>query len=202
MSDDNLYLLVALPAEAKPLIRAFGLKRLQPDGAFPRYGRGRITLVLSGPGRDAAGAAAAYTRGLRAESNTHWINLGIAGHARLRPGDCLLADSVRDATTGQHWMLSPTAGLPSTEIGPLHCVPQAETRFAQTAAYDMESAAIAQVLDEFNALSRLQVLKVVSDNPSNPSRRISAKMVGELIEECLPTLDALMRRLQSHAQTR
>jgi nucleoside phosphorylase len=199
MSSDSLYLLVALPAEAKPLIRALGLKRLQPDGAFPRYGRGRITLILSGPGQDAAGAATAYTRDLSIDNNTQWINLGIAGHARLRPGDCLLADSVQDATTGQHWLLSPKADLPGIEIGPLHCVPHAETRFAQTAAYDMESAAIAQALDEFNALSRLQILKVVSDNPSNPSYRINAKMVGELMAGCLPTLDALMSRLPPHA---
>jgi nucleoside phosphorylase len=201
MSSDRLNLLVALPAEAKPLIRAFDLKRLQPDGTFPCYGRGALTLVLSGPGRAAAGSAVAYMRDLSADSHSHWINLGIAGHARLRPGDCLLADSVLDATTGEHWLLTPMAGLPGVDVGPLRCVPHAETRYAQTAAYDMESAAIARVLDRVHALSRLQVLKVVSDNPHNPSRRINAKMVGELIEGCLPTLDALMRRLQSHAQS-
>jgi hypothetical protein len=202
MSSDSLNLLVALPAEAKPLIRAFDLKRLQPDGTFPRYGRGAFTLILSGPGQDAAGSAAADMHELSPDTHSHWINLGIAGHAWLRPGDCLLADSVQDATTGEHWRLTPMAGLPATDIGPIRCVPQAETRFAQSAGYDMESAAIARVLDGVDALSRLQVLKVVSDNPHNPSRRINAKMVGELIEGCLPTLDALMRRLQSHAQSR
>jgi hypothetical protein len=139
---------------------------------------------------------------MSANSHSHWINLGIAGHARLRPGDCLLADKLLDVSSGRHWMLDPVTCLPGIDVGPLRCVVNAETDFAVNAGYDMESAAIAQALARFNALSKLQVLKVVSDNPSNPSRRINARMVSELIEGGLPTLEALIHHLQPHAQTR
>ncbi len=202
MTDHSLCLVVALPAEAKPVIRALGLKRLQPDGAYPRYGRGAITLVLSGAGRDAAGKAVAWMASMSADDTAHWINLGIAGHAALQPGQALLADRIIDTATGERWTLKPFSGLPAIQIGSLHCVTQAETRFAEPVAYDMEASAIARVLDERNALSRLQVLKVISDNPANPSRRINARMVAELIEGALPTLQIMIRYLVSHAETR
>ncbi|MEJ2453774.1 MAG: hypothetical protein P8103_06400 [Candidatus Thiodiazotropha sp.] len=202
MKGHSLCLVVALPAEAKPVIRALGLKRLQPDGAYPRYGRGAITLVLSGPGQLAAGKAVAWIASMSANSATYWINLGIAGHARLQPGEVVCADRVIDTSTGEAWALEPLSGLPATRIGPLRCVVEAETRFADVAAYDMESSAIARVLAGDSALSRLQVLKIISDNPANPSRGINAKMVAKLIEGALPTLETMIHCLLPHAETR
>ena len=201
MTDPTLCLVVALPAEAKPVIRALGLKRLQPDGRFPRYGRGAITLLLSGPGQKACGEAVAFAQQRCSNPRTQWLNLGIAGHARLVPGDTLLADRIVDTATGESWTLSPAAGLPHTVSGPLHCVAEAESRFESPVGYDMESAAIARALREQACLDRLHVLKVISDNPANPSRRISGRMVGELIENALPTLNLLVRRLLPHAET-
>lgn len=202
MTTVAIHLLVALPAEAKPLIRAFELKRLQPDAAFPRYGKGPLSLVVSGPGMEAAGGAAEFLRQLNDDSSSYWINLGIAGHTLLEPGDCLLAENVCDAHSGQQWSLRPVPDLPDTTIGPLRCVREAETAFATAAGYDMESAAIASTLSEFDALSRLHILKVISDNPNHPSRRINGRMVEMLIERHLPTLESLIIRLQAHAQAR
>jgi hypothetical protein len=196
------YLLVALPAEAKPLIQAFSLRRQQPDGPFPRYCAGPLSLLLSGPGREAAGDAVEYSQQLNPDGQCHWINLGIAGHAYLRPGSCLLADSVTDPQTGGSWRLQPPKDLPAATVAPLYCVAQAENRYAEAAGYDMESAAIVERLAKADALSRLQILKIVSDNPDNPSRQISAKMVRKLIESQLPLITTLISRLQNHARTR
>ena len=201
MTDSTLCLVVALPAEAKPVIRALGLKRRQPDGRFPRYDRGAITLVLSGPGQASAAEAVAFAQHRCCEPQAHWINLGIAGHARLEPGDTLLADLVVDSASGETWKLSPDADLPHTVIGPLHCVEAAESRFESPVGYDMESAAIARTLHQAARLSHLHVVKVISDNPGNPSRRINGRMVGELIESSLPTLTCLIQHLLPHAET-
>jgi adenosylhomocysteine nucleosidase len=194
-----IHLLVALPAEAKPLIHAFNLRRLQPDGPFPRYVAGPLSLLLSGPGREAAGGAVEFSQQLTGDEQSHWINVGIAGHARLAPGSGLLADSVTDVRSGRCWPLLPPRDIAETTVGPLRCVAQAESRFAEVAGYDMESAAIAENLAESDALSRLQILKVISDNPDNPSQRINAKLVRELIESQLPHIAALISRLQVHA---
>jgi hypothetical protein len=200
MSSPPIHLLVALPAEAKPLIRAFGLKRLQPAGSPPRYANGPLSLTLSGPGMEAAGNAMASLQGLHGDSGCHWINLGIAGHARLETGACLLADAVTDSNTGEQWTLNPIRDLPATTLGPLRCVASAEHRYALCAGYDMESAAIARSLCQRGRLARLQILKVISDNPGHPSGEISAKMVSNLIERQLPTLKTLIQRLQTHAE--
>jgi adenosylhomocysteine nucleosidase len=194
-----IHLLVALPAEAKPLIHAFNLRRLQPDGPFPRYVAGPLSLLLSGPGREAAGSAVEFSQQLTGDEQNHWINVGIAGHAQLAPGSCLLADSVTDVQNGRYWPLQPPRDLAETTLGPLRCVAQAESRFAEVAGYDMESSAIAENLAESDALSRLQILKVISDNPDNPSQRINGKLVRELIESQLPHIAALISRLQVHA---
>jgi adenosylhomocysteine nucleosidase len=199
MTSTPIHLLVALPAEAKPLIRAFGLKRLPPDGEAPRYVKGALSLTLTGLGMEAAGSALASLYRQSEGHRRHWINLGIAGHARLEPGVCLLADEITDSHTGEQWRLNPIRDLPETTIGPLRSVREAETAFATTAGYDMESAAIARTLSKFGTLAKLQVLKVISDNPEHPSRHISGRMVSELIERQLPTLESLIARLQTHA---
>lgn len=202
MTFTPIHLLVALPAEAKPLIRAFDLKRLQPDRDIPRYVKGTLTLTLTGVGTEAADSVVASLHRQSENHRRHWINLGIAGHARLEPGACLLADEITDSHTGEQWRLNPIQDLPETTIGPLRSVRTPETAFATTAGYDMESAAIARTLSEFGMLSKLQVLKVISDNPGHPSRHITGKMVSELIEWQLPTLESLIARLQTHAHTR
>ncbi len=202
MSSLLIHLLVALPAEAKPLIRAFGLKRSQPDNSPPRYANGPLSLTLCGPGMEAAGTATASLHALHGDSGCHWINLGIAGHARLETGSCLLADAVTDGHTEEHWVLNPIRDLPEVTVGPLRCVRNPESLFANCAGYDMESAAIARTLSGIGALGRLQILKVISDNPDHPSCRINGRMVRELIERQLPTLKSLIGRLQTHAESR
>jgi nucleoside phosphorylase len=199
MSTDALILLVALKAEAKPLIRAFGLRRKQPDGAFPRYVNGPLTLLLTGSGTQAAGKATQFSLELSATKPFNWINLGVAGHARLAPGSCLLAERIKEIHSGEEWQLQPPDGMPDLIRGSLHCVTKPETNYLYTVGYDMESAAIADTLSKTGLLPRLQVLKIISDNPDHPARGISAKMVSDLIEAQLPVIEALISRLQPHA---
>jgi nucleoside phosphorylase len=200
MTPEATYLLVALPAEAKPLIHAFDLKRRQPDGAFPLYSNGHLSLLITGPGKCAAGKAVHYLHALKPEALSHWINLGIAGHATQAWGSCLLVDRVIDSDSGMEWPLKPFPDLPETALTPLRCVAEAELEYTVPAGYDMESAAIANALLELEALSRLHIVKVVSDNPSHPSERISARMINELISRHLPTITSLISRL-NHAET-
>jgi hypothetical protein len=200
MYPNEVILLVALPAEAKPLIRAFGLQRRQPDGAFPRYVNGPLTLVLTGPGEQAAGKATTYALTSVASEPSLWVNLGIAGHGTLAQGECLLAECIREISSGQEWCLQAPAVAPDFALSPLHCVPEPETGYAEAVGYDMESAAIARALSQRDLLSRLQVVKVVSDNPTLPAQGIGARMVGELIQAQLPTIKNLINRLRPNAQ--
>lgn len=199
METEEIIFLVALPAEAKPLIRAFELRRRQPDGAFPCYVNGPLSLVLTGPGTQAAGDATRFSIGQSAAETAKWVNLGIAGHSQLAPGSCLLADHIKQPGTGREWRLQPPTGQTAFTLGPLHCVAQPETRYVEAAGYDMESAAIAEALSDKELLLRLQVVKIISDNPHHPARGISARMVGDLIQAQLPHIEGLIKHLQQHA---
>lgn len=199
MSAEKIILLVALKAEAKPLTQALGLRREQPDGAFPRYINGPLTLVLTGPGAEAARQATRFALSLTDNEATAWINLGIAGHASLAPGCCLLAESVKEISTNQEWTLQPPDDLPEYVRGSVHAVPEPENDYTDDVGYDMESAAIADSLSQAGHLQKLQVLKIISDNPQHPARGISARIVSELIQAQLPLIENLISRLRSHA---
>ena len=57
MSEYLVHLITALPAEAKPLVSRFNLKRVQPERAFPVYRNQHISLVVSGVSKTNAAAA-------------------------------------------------------------------------------------------------------------------------------------------------
>ncbi len=191
-------LLLALPPEAKPLIRHFALQRRQPDGEFPLYVSQEICLCLSGPGRDAMQQAIKFLLQHQSSPASGWINVGIAGHSTLDRGRCLLIDSVIEPSTGERWGLN-SLTLEGVSRSQLHCVSQPESSYTQNTAYDMESTGFTAALREADLLHRGQILKIVSDNPRQPSSEINGKMVANLIEESIPILSQLMEQLLSDA---
>ena len=83
-----IHFVVALPAEGKPLIDRYGLRRRTLRSDYPIYEGNDITLIVSGIGKVAAAAATAC---LHASTNDHrpgvWLNVGIAGHSQRPVGD-------------------------------------------------------------------------------------------------------------------
>ncbi|MEJ2589804.1 MAG: hypothetical protein P8178_00140 [Candidatus Thiodiazotropha sp.] len=200
MNAARIHLAVALPAEAKPLIRAFGLRRLQPDsGEPPLYLGSRLALVLTGAGSAAMARGVARLEAFGCNATTGWLNLGIAGHGSLPLGSCLLADSITDVHAGRQWRLRPPT-IADIPTGPLHCVREPVSDYAADTGYDMESAGFSASLDNLGALPRAAVLKIVSDGPDQPTTRINARMVGDLIQRAIPMITTLIDHLyEQHA---
>ncbi|MCU7796063.1 MAG: hypothetical protein KZQ75_02900 [Candidatus Thiodiazotropha sp. (ex Myrtea spinifera)] len=199
MTERQVNILVALPAEAKPIIRTYGLQRKQPDGIYPCYVKQPFTLVLTGPGTEAMEKSVAFLHSQQQEDNSAiWLNIGITGHGSLARGTCLLAECVHDLPSACYWQLSPPVDhlFPA---GPLHCVAEPVSIYKQDTAYDMESSGFAAGIDKIGALERAQIMKVVSDNPQEPSSQINGRMVSDLIQSAIPTLSVLIDRLKSHA---
>lgn len=195
MSAVPVNLAVALPAEAKPLIRAFGLRRLQPDeGAPPLYLGRHIALVLTGPGAEAMAQGVIRLGDCRPDADARWLNLGIAGHGSLALGSCLLAQSVIDLHAARRWAMHPPA-LVGMHTGPLRCVREAVSDYAADTAYDMESGGFAAALEARGALQRAAILKIVSDGPDQPTARINGRMVGDLVQRAIPLITTLIGRL-------
>ena len=191
----SINFVVALPAEAKPLITHFGLKRQQPDGDFPIYHNKGITLVLSGVGKAAAATATQFLRGQEERHNEAlWLNVGIAGHASKSTGTPILAQQVTDEETGQAWKV-PFGFEPPCSKENLITLAQPEFDYDRPCAFDMEAAGFFATACEITAPGLAHCFKVISDNRDNPGRGISGKTVSQLIKAQLETLDLLLERI-------
>ena len=192
----SINLLVALPAEAKPITSRLELERVQPDLEFRLYRRGDVTLVITGPGKVNAAAGTAFLGTLEdRRRNALWVNLGIAGHAERGIGDVLLASSIRDLGSGEVWhpILPEDAPCPAERLVTLD---RPDPDYDHEGMVDMEASGFFPTACRYCGIERVQVLKVISDNRSNPARGLGAKQVRRLIGEMIGTLETLLARLQ------
>ncbi|WP_139559629.1 nucleoside phosphorylase-I family protein [Methylotetracoccus oryzae] len=159
-----VHFVVALPAEAKPLIAHYQLKRRTGEDAFAIFEKDGISLTVAGVGKLATAAAVAYTHVLFGKpANAIWLNVGLAGHAHHPLGSAWLAHKVTDAERGKSWYpaIAFKAACPSAEI---RTVSQPETEYAGDCLYDMEAAAFLDAASRFSTLELIHCLKAVSDN--------------------------------------
>ncbi|MCB2264373.1 MAG: hypothetical protein LGR52_15760 [Candidatus Thiosymbion ectosymbiont of Robbea hypermnestra] len=200
MPESSVKLVVALPAEAKPIISRFGLERVQPDLGFPRYRRGRMTLIVTGPGKIEAAAGTALLGALDGYSREAiWVNLGIAGHAERAIGEVLLASSITDAGSGRVWrpILPQDRPCPTDKLLTLD---RPDSHYQHEGLVDMEASGFFPTACRFSGAERIAVLKVVSDNPGTLARGLRANQVSRLINGALGTLEALLAGLEIPAQ--
>ncbi len=195
MTDPLVNLVAALPAEAKPMVSRFKLKRVLPDRGFPVYSNQRISLVVCGVGKVNAAAACTFLYTLNGcPQNTIWVNLGIAGHGLRAVGDTLLAHHILDAASGRQWY-PVQAFKPPCPSDSLETRDRPDFEYDHGHAIDMEASGFYPTALRFTTAELVQCLKVVSDNPDRPGQGINAKSVQELIGDQLDLLDLLLVRL-------
>ena len=195
-------LVTALPAEAKPIITRFDLKRVQPDLGFPLYRRGPVALVVTGPGKINAAAGTAFLGALgdyRQESV--WVNLGIAGHTERRIGEVLLAGSATDAGSRRTWYPS-LPEYPPCPADSLLTLDRPDLDYEHAGLIDMEASGFFPTACRYSSVELVQVLKIISDNRKKPAHELGAKQVRQLMGEILGTLEALLASLQARAKER
>ena len=188
-------ILVALPAEARPLAAFYRLKRVNAAKDFPVYRAGPVSLVVSGVGKMAAAAATEYLHGLDGTRQCPiWINLGIAGHGRLPIGEAMLARRITDAVSGRQWHPSPLIA-PPLRTEDLITVDQPSFDYEQPAAFDMEASGFFPTATRFTRPELVHCVKIVSDNGQSPARAINGKRVSAWIARQQNTLVLLLQRL-------
>lgn len=197
----HLNLVVALPAEAKPLISHFRLTRQQPDGAFPIYRNEHITLVLCGIGKKAAASATAFLHETTDTLNDAiWINLGIAGHTSRPVGEAILACQIVDDGSGQAW--EPTFSFtPPCTTERLTTLDQPEFDYQRPGAFDMEASGFYATAKQLAPQTDIHCFKVISDNGEEPGQGLSGRQVSQLIQGQLATLSRLLELLQANGST-
>lgn len=195
------FIFVALPCEARPLIKAWNLKKITQKQAFASYGNEFAVLTVSGIGKVAMAGAVAYTLAQYPDvAEPVMLNIGIAGHNRLPVGSCLLADRIADADSGRRFYPQ----LPFTAP----CPTRGLTTFAQAAAEycgdylrDMEASAFYETAVKFSSSELIHCLKVVSDNSESPLANVTEDSVADWIGASLPVVEALLTRLAELANS-
>ncbi|MES9970135.1 MAG: hypothetical protein ABW092_08880 [Candidatus Thiodiazotropha sp.] len=191
-NNSTINLVIALPAEAKPLIRSLNLQRDQANRHMPVYLGNDIQLVITGTGSAASARGVHYIDSITKGSAVQWINLGICGHGSLEVGTPLLVDRIIDPQRNETWSLATPQSMTEV-VGPLTCVTEPECEYADNMAYDMESSGFADAVCEVDAIASATVFKIVSDNPANESRGISGKFVQSLVNRQLGLFQTLIK---------
>jgi len=194
MSSRPVLLVVALPAEARPLIRAFEMQRL-PATEAPIYRRRNLRLIISGVGRRQAWLAVHHLRNCLPPGEDCrppiWLNIGIAGHATEKIGTALLARQLADATTGESWSLRIPPGAPCA-ADTLTTLDAPDNTYPHSGMIDMEASGFFTAVCEIGNPAHVLCLKIVSDNPQQTSKGINGRFVRGLISDKLDLIRALI----------
>lgn len=193
----SIHILVALPAEARPLIARFRLRQAVQAGGLRIYRNDAITLAVTGMGRLAAATAVGFLAA--GGSASAWLNVGIAGHHQAAVGTPLVAHRIDDQATGQCWF-PPLVFTPPCATDTLTTADRPHTDYAVPGLCDMEAAAMVAAAARFAPLELIHSLKVVSDNPVQPAAQVTPQGAEALMEAQREAIAAMVEILEGLAQ--
>lgn len=189
---------VALPAEATPLVQHWRLKKSNQSHPFPLFGSDTIRLVISGIGKCNSAAATAWLASIRSDRkqlNSVWINLGIAGHSSEALGTAICASRIMDSATQQNWY--PTLINNTMKKSTVQTVDRAATHYNHENTLDMEASGFYPTALRISTTELTQCYKVVSDNSEYPMSGITPESTKKLIGDNLPMLVRQVNILQT-----
>ena len=194
-SDDLKFCwVIALRAEARPVIKAFDMKIVSNKLLFPvyiNYENGHA-LVISGIGSVRSAAAATYLKTLlKINKYAAWINVGTAGYFKEPIGKIYQALKVLNQDTGESFF----PGLRFSKFvsgASLSTVNKPEIIFPDKNLYDMEAAGFCEIAPLFSCNELTYVFKVVSDTPGKTKPLLTKTVITELIEKNMGSLSELV----------
>lgn len=194
-------LAVALAAEARPLVRHFGLSQYRSARGFRVYAAGGVRLIVTGMGKLNAAAGVAYLGGMDCTPNQGWVNVGVAGHRDLAVGTGVIATKITDHAVSRNWY-PPLVANPPGVAAQVRTFDRPVESYPESAVCDMEASAFFSVATRFSCGELVQCFKVISDNSSTGVGVVEASQVEALVGDKLQeigdfcnTLEALPVRL-------
>lgn len=193
-------LVVALHAEARPLIDHFRLKAVAHPTLFPIWSHETVVLIISGVGKIQAAAAVSYLAGIyRDEPIDSWLNIGIAGHPSLPIGTPTLVHKITDASRGISFFPS-FAFIPVCTTCPCLTVDQPTDAYSQDTLYEMEGSGFYPLAAKIAPLETIHLFKVISDNRKCPSQHVTKKQVEKLIGDQIGPIDTVIAEMSRLAK--
>jgi len=201
LPDPSLRCVVALQAEARPLVERFGLEPLAESHPFHVYRGERGWAIVAGLGKAAAAAATAYLHLLSGgETGQVWLNLGIGGHGQRAVGDAFIGHKIQDAASGLSWYPPLVVDLPCP-TAPFLTAERREEEYALPWVHEMEASGFYPTACRFSTSELVQCFRVISDNPeATLERSPSASFVERLIRENLDRIESFAEALLSLAR--
>ena len=191
----KIFLYLALPCEAKPLIEHYKLKKETGIHAFSIFQNNNITLTVTGIGKASMAAGIAYTQAqFHANNPPVMLNIGIAGHLNHPVGSVFLADKITDQDSGRRYFPPIIFSPPCPTYNLISCS-KPEANYPREALCDMEASAFYEISTRFSTAEIIHCLKIVSDNGSTSIESVEPKMVTKLIEGQLTTIDRVLTEL-------
>ena len=200
----SVNLIVALKAEAQPLIELFELKPLPVDETISIFGSNGVTLALAGMGKSSAAHAVQCVNNTKQNCVNAWLNIGIAGHGVFDVGQGFMANRIVDQTTMKTWYPQ-FVFQPVCRTGTLVTVEKVETAYSDPVGYDMEASGFYPTAVNYSTIELVHSYKIVSDNPRNSVAKVTGSNINDLIESKLSdiqrTVDSL-KKLTAEVATR
>jgi adenosylhomocysteine nucleosidase len=199
-SSPKIFIYIALPCEAKPIIDFYRLKKNTAIKSFAVYGNNEICLTTTGIGKIAMAAGVAYTQALfSSASNPIMLNVGVAGHKDHPIGSVFLIDKITDGDSERRYY-PPLVFTPPCPTNSLQTAAKPQLIYPPSQLCDMEASAFYETGTRFTSGELIQCLKIVSDNESCPAHNIQPKQVSELISAELSTIAAILTELTQLAE--
>ena len=190
---------IAFMGEARPIIDYYGLQKVS-HRSHQLFQNNRHSLILSGPGKDRASLATEVLAKLTDIPNQAWINLRIAGPGTFAKGDLFIAAKIEDDQTEKSFFPPQIYGS-SLKVGTVITCTKPSHQYKHGQGYDMESHAFYQAAIGYSIRELVQVIKIVSDNPTQPVDKFSPKEAPNLIIQHLPAIDALVMQMDQACES-
>ncbi len=187
----RLVICVALACEARPFIDRYRLKKETKSRVFSVYLHKELALVLivTGIGRLKMAAAVSYIHQyLSLTSDSYYINIGIAGSGMLSLGDLIIAEKIKDQSTGRTYFPF-VADQPFSQLNLVTSYDKPVSDYPEQGVVDMEAAAFFVSAGLFVSQEQLLCLKVVSDTPLISSALLDKHRVIHLINDKMTVID-------------
>lgn len=191
-----IHLLVARAAEARPLVRRYGLQE-QPAGPFPLFRGDSMVLAISSPGKTATAAASGWLHmAAGAVVDGGWLSVGMAGHAELEIGSGLLAHKVVDAGSGECWYPPIVLEHPAPSATVI-TVDDLEHDYEGSPLYDTEAAGFFAAAARFATAELVHAFRIVADNHgATLGDNFSDDVVEDLVASKIGVIDGWVEELR------
>ncbi len=185
---------VALKAEAQPLIKKYRMKLVLDKTTYPIFKDliGKHWLVISGVGKIHCSAATMLLQN-KSESPpwTLWVNLGISGFGGDAYGDLFAVDQILNvADSTKRFPSCNDIGI--TRRASLSTLDVATTKYETGVLFDMEGIAFFTIASKLVCRELILLLKVVSDCSTESLNTISANTVSTLVYNNIEKIDEII----------